>query len=149
MQHLSRSLACLLLSSTCFAQSTNWVQVTTTNNPGPRWAHGNAFDSVRGRTICFGGGSGTLKGDDTWQYDGNNACDAAGAATKPPAGASRDGFHFHKLHTVMFGGSGLTADLNDPGRGTAELDQLSSDERAFPPAGSGMASDDSPRRAPS
>ncbi|MHC4853698.1 MAG: Kelch repeat-containing protein [Planctomycetota bacterium] len=72
MRNLALSLGCLILSSTCLAQAANWVQVQTKNSPGPRWAHANAHDFIRGRTIVFGGGNANIKGNDTWEYDGKD-----------------------------------------------------------------------------
>ena len=46
MRNLALSIGCLVLSSTCLAQTTNWVQVKTKSSPPARWGHGTAYDVV-------------------------------------------------------------------------------------------------------
>jgi hypothetical protein len=49
-----------------------WTQIATAVAPSARFGHGLAFDSVRGRTVLFGGGTPATNFGDTWQYDGIN-----------------------------------------------------------------------------
>ena len=78
--------------------------------PPARWSSAMAFDSVRGRTILFGGYDFPQvyhAFDDTWEYDGSVW--VRGARTSPPARpAPRHGhalaFDARRGRTVMFGG---------------------------------------------
>ena len=78
--------------------------------PPARWSSAMAFDSVRGRTILFGGYDFPQvyhAFDDTWEYDGSVW--VRGALTSPPARpAPRHGhalaFDARRGRAVMFGG---------------------------------------------
>ncbi|HNT28297.1 MAG TPA: hypothetical protein PKH10_08990, partial [bacterium] len=55
---------------------TNWVKRAPVVSPAARSGHGMVFDSVRGKTILFGGFTGNYPDfsyyDDTWEWDGTN-----------------------------------------------------------------------------
>lgn len=79
-----------------------WIQRNVVG-PVPRYLHAMAFDSIRQRTVLFGGdGQSTLA--DTWEYDGSNWIPRF-SVTVPPA-RSRHGLAFDPLRgrTVMIGG---------------------------------------------
>src|SRR5262249_55126713 len=60
------------LADTWEWDGTHWFPQTPATAPTPRLLHAMAFDSLRGRTVLFGGfdGNGTRFGD-TWQWDGS------------------------------------------------------------------------------
>src|SRR5262245_5256309 len=93
-------LVCLTLSSVACAQAT-WTQMAT---PGPpaRSNAGLVFDSLRGRSVLFGGfaAGGTYLAD-TWEWNG------LGWASRPgpgPAARQYHGMAFDSLRgrTVLF-----------------------------------------------
>ena len=45
-----------------------WTQVTTTTTPPARTSHRLTYDSDRKRIVMFGGATGVLSLDDTWEY---------------------------------------------------------------------------------
>lgn len=100
-------LVCVIVSSTCVAQTPDWSLVTTRNSPAARWSHGMAYDSVRKRTVLFAGSTGVAAfQDDTWEYDGTNW---TRIAAQPPAWPSvrrltTMAYHLGTQKTLMFGG---------------------------------------------
>jgi hypothetical protein len=66
-------IAATLLAADAQAQST-WTQLFPTTNPGPRFGHAMAFDSVHGLTLLYGGYSSATNQylSDTWSWDGVN-----------------------------------------------------------------------------
>lgn len=50
----------------------NWNQRFPVTSPPPRYGHALAYDSVRDRTVLFGGSGGSLSLGDTWEWDGVN-----------------------------------------------------------------------------
>ena len=103
MRYLPLILGCLVLPSTGVAQVSTWLKVTTRNSPGPRWAHGNAHDFIRNRTIAFGGGDSNNKGNDTWEYDGSNWAKITPATMPPGRRLTAMAYHFINFSTVLFG----------------------------------------------
>lgn len=77
--------------------------------PAPRSGHAMAYDSVRGRTVLFGGSapghSRGFPGGDTWEWDGENWTQMADAG---PSGRQSHAMAFdsQRNQTVLFGGSG-------------------------------------------
>ncbi|MFN7966790.1 MAG: kelch repeat-containing protein [Acidobacteriota bacterium] len=52
---------------------TSWTQRNPgTFRPSPRFAMGIAYDSVRRRTVIFGGATSTIQYDETWEWNGTN-----------------------------------------------------------------------------
>jgi len=108
MRNLALSLGCLILSSTCLAQTANWVQVNPTTSPPARWLHGTAYDFIRGRTVVFGGTPVVVgpKGlADTWEYDGKTWTPIKPKNSPPGRTLTSMVYHFARLKTVLFGGS--------------------------------------------
>lgn len=66
------TLLALVLTATSTAQPPQWVQTNTTPWPYARAAHAMAYDSLRGRTVVFGGASGAGARGDTWEFNGSN-----------------------------------------------------------------------------
>jgi hypothetical protein len=47
----------------------DWVEMSPSNTPSPRYGHSMAFDRDVGVTVLFGGSSGADVYNDTWQFD--------------------------------------------------------------------------------
>ena len=110
MNHLALSLGCLILSSTCLAQT--WIQIKPTTSPPPRRTHGTAYDFLRGRMVIFGGTTpSTTYTNDTWEYDGKDWVEIK-PTTKPPIGRMHSMVYHLVRGAVLFGGSG-GGNLND------------------------------------
>jgi hypothetical protein len=94
------------LAETWEWDGSNWTQVTTANAPSARGVHGAlAYDSVRRRVVLRGGGTfpgQTIHGD-TWEYDGSNWTEIAGAG---PTARVAPAIAFDKArgHVLLFGG---------------------------------------------
>jgi hypothetical protein len=114
MQCSLPSLGCLILASTCLAQTPNWIQVKTQTTPPGRWSHGMAYDFIRGRTIVFGGtGAASNYMNDTWVYDGKDWAQMQPKTVPPGRRLVGMAFHFARVKTLMFGGLAATGVLND------------------------------------
>lgn len=84
---------------------TSWSQVFTLNNPSRRHSFAMAYDSVRQRTVLYGGISGGLAAtSDTWEFDGFDwTRKIATSGPGPRAGASMC-YHAGLGKVVMYGG---------------------------------------------
>ncbi|MBI5546657.1 MAG: hypothetical protein HY901_22470, partial [Deltaproteobacteria bacterium] len=96
----------------------SWAKCTTTSsfcrltdtegdgNPAARTRHALAYDSIRGRTVLFGGQSSGLPLADTWEWNGSTRAWVKSApATSPPARFwSAMAFDSVRQKTVLFGG---------------------------------------------
>ncbi len=47
----------------------DWIEMSPSNSPSPRYSHSMAYDVAEGSTVLFGGSSGTDMYNDTWVYD--------------------------------------------------------------------------------
>jgi hypothetical protein len=89
-----------------------WHLRTPTARPPLRAQTAMAYDSIRGRTVLFGG-SGVAAGmpyhGDTWEWDGTTwllrHAGGAGSGAPSPRGAHRLVFDAQRGRTVLFGGS--------------------------------------------
>jgi hypothetical protein len=99
---------------------TSWTQVCkvapcSTTTPAPREATGIAFDSVRARTVIFGGYGASAPNpngfDDSWEWDGTSWVQRASGAPSTRQGAVM-AFDAARQRTVLFGGNGGTAFLS-------------------------------------
>ncbi len=74
------------------------------SEPGPRNAHGMAYDRVRGRVVLFGGADEQRVLADTWEFDG---LAWKLAATSGPAARTFPSVAFHdtRQSVLLFGGS--------------------------------------------
>jgi hypothetical protein len=94
---------------------TTWVQRSPALSPPGRYNHALAHDSLRGRTVLFGGFVNAIGiAADTWEWDGSTWI-AAAPATSPPARTLYGlAFDANRGRTVLFGGwSGLSVFLLD------------------------------------
>jgi hypothetical protein len=75
--------------------------------PSPRWGAGMAYDSVRGRTVLYGGRSTWVGYDDTWEWDGTvwHLMATPPPPNRPPA-LHQPAMAFDPVRgvTVLFGG---------------------------------------------
>lgn len=81
----------------------SWTLQTPQNSPGQRFGFAMAFDTLRDRTLLFGGRIGNTNLAETWEWDGTNWTLIGNGG--PP------GRHFHAMtydeardRTVLFGG---------------------------------------------
>jgi hypothetical protein len=81
-----------------------WTQITIANPPAARYAHGLAYDSVRHKTVMFGGSNGTVNFGDTWEYDGTTWTQVA---TTGPSARGYVSMEYDPIgqRTLMYGGS--------------------------------------------
>jgi hypothetical protein len=92
-------------SDTWVYDGTAWVQLAPAVAPPARHQHGLAYDVLRGRTLLFGGRTGTNSVlADTWEFDGANWTPVAVPAAPPGRGCSLV-FQQHMGHVLGFGGS--------------------------------------------
>jgi hypothetical protein len=96
-----------------------WTQAVVAASPPARSGHALAFDTVRGRTILFGGHASTVFGD-TWEYDGSTWTLRNTATSPKPRTAHALAFDLARGRTVLFGGY-----VNGPVSDTWEYDGLS------------------------
>lgn len=93
---------------------TTWSQAAPAANPGPRYQYGACFDSVRGRTVLYGGSTTQLlspPSNQTWEYQGTTWTQVTTAGNPGPRNRPAMCFHTGLGRTVLFGGSdasGLT-----------------------------------------
>ncbi|MBL9076907.1 MAG: hypothetical protein JNL08_05355 [Planctomycetes bacterium] len=86
----------------------SWLQATPATNPGPRYRHGLAFDSLRNRTVLYGGATSQLLGsttNQTWEYDGTNWTQRTPAQNPGPLDRPAMCYADGMARTVLFGGN--------------------------------------------
>jgi hypothetical protein len=87
---------------------TNWTQPASTG-PSARLGHAMAYDSMRHKTVLFGGTSGAFNSnqlvflDDTWEWDGTNWTQTASTGPSARMGHAM-GYDRALQRTVLFGG---------------------------------------------
>lgn len=96
---------------------TVWQQRTSVVTPPGRFDFALAYDSLRGRTVLFGGRSGQFGAmSDTWEWDGTNWAQRS-TGGPPPRLAHAMAFDSARGRTVLFGGhrdiSSFTAQFGD------------------------------------
>jgi hypothetical protein len=93
---------------------TSWAKKTPADpegdgNPSARFYHAMAYDKARGKTILFGGDTGSLDGE-TWEWDGTSwgkmtPTDPNGDANPSPRFGHAMVYDSAQGKTVLFGGS--------------------------------------------
>ena len=95
----------------------NWSQVNPANTPTERAYPMLAYDSARGRTVLFGGGSqgpaGPTYVNDTWEYDGSNWSRVATSRAPSPRRNGAMAFLPRLGAMVLFGGGNDTVAFGD------------------------------------
>lgn len=94
------------LGDTWSWDGTTWVQLSPANAPAARMNHAMAYDSVRERTVLFGGRVGVV-GDfvgDTWEWDGSSWTELN--PTSAPSAREAHGLVYDTSvgRAVLFGG---------------------------------------------
>jgi hypothetical protein len=105
-------LTVALVASPSLAQSScvQWAHQPTANAPSGRYAHMMAYDSVRHKTVLFGGNiAGGIVGlpiysNETWEYDGVNWTQRFPAHSPPIRGTGSMVFDSARGVCVLFGG---------------------------------------------
>ncbi|MFH1231570.1 MAG: kelch repeat-containing protein, partial [Planctomycetota bacterium] len=85
----------------------NWLQrYSTTVTPTERYSHSMAYDSVRRKTVLFGGGWTTTYNNETWEWDGANWLQRY-STTVTPTERRYTAMAYDSLRqkTVLFGGN--------------------------------------------
>ncbi len=82
----------------------DWI-TTATTGPTARYGHAMSYDSERRRVVLFGGNSGLLYLNDTWEYDGATGVWTQVASSGPiPRIYSAMAFDAARGRTVLYGG---------------------------------------------
>ena len=87
---------------------TTWTQITTPANAGPRYQYGACFDSIRARTVMYGGSTTQLlapPNNQTWEYNGTTWVQVTTAGNPGPRNRPAMCFHLGLGKAVLFGGS--------------------------------------------
>src|SRR6266849_1330877 len=93
------------------AGALSWVQATPTQAPPGRAFAAMTYDSLRGRTVLFGGSSNASSNfGDTWEWDGINWTQRIPSTSPPGLVGAAMVYHTARSLSVLFGG-GLTAGL--------------------------------------
>ena len=93
----------------------DWTQRNLPNSP-PARAADMAYDESRGEMVLFGGvphGLGGVYMGDTWIYDGVDWTEAMPATSPPIRAACEIAYDRVRERVVMFGGYGVSGELND------------------------------------
>jgi len=89
----------------------NWTQYEDIG-PAPRSRHAMAYDSNRQRTVLFGGSTGNLNLNDTWEWDGENWTQVAD--TGPSArGGHAMAYDSLRRRVILFGGDDGQSSFGD------------------------------------
>src|SRR6266851_5666984 len=93
------------------AGALSWVQATPTQAPPGRAYAAMTYDSLRGRTVLFGGSSNASSNfGDTWEWDGINWTQRIPSTSPPGLVGAAMAYDSARSRSVLFGG-GLTAGL--------------------------------------
>jgi hypothetical protein len=93
-----------LLADTWEWDGANWTQRFPLQSPPARFAHALASDTIRNRTVLFGGVGFNLELADTWEWDGTSWTHLAPANTPPSRSHHALAFDLLRARTVLFGG---------------------------------------------
>jgi hypothetical protein len=91
----------------------NWGSVATAAPPAREFA-AMSFDSVRNRTVLFGGGNAAFVNlSDTWEFDGANWVQSNPSTSPPALVGSAMAFDSNRKLSVLFGGGSSTGNSSD------------------------------------
>jgi len=93
----------VMLGDTWEWDGANWVPRTSATVPQSRGYHGLVYDSIRARTVLFGGNDGTPRSD-TWEWDGTNWLLRVATGPSARLGPSMT-YDSQRGRTVLFGGA--------------------------------------------
>lgn len=106
----------LVAIATPLAAQAAWTQHFPTPSPTARVMHSMVFDAEAGRILLFGGadGPGSVRWNDTWEYDGVSWFQKSVAVRPVPRGCHRMVYDSVRGRTVLFGGlTGWSTPLGD------------------------------------
>lgn len=86
---------------------TTWTRVITTVTPGGLGSFGIAYDTVRHRTVVYGGVANSMfpiASDGTWEYDGANWSQVTTASSPGPLERPAMCWHSGNNRVLLFGG---------------------------------------------
>lgn len=87
----------------------DWVEVTPTASPTPRFRGMMEYDSNRSRTVYFGGYDGTIQRTETWEYGGDQWVQIPSGLNVPTSLTEMAaGYDPSRSKLTMFGGFGTT-----------------------------------------
>ena len=91
----------------------NWGPQTQVQSPSGRAYPALAYDSARGRTVLFGGGSGCCNGpNDTWEWDGSHWTSFSTFPSPPSSIGPGLAYDSARGVTVLFANDGTTWEWN-------------------------------------
>jgi hypothetical protein len=103
---LTLALTGTLVHADAATTSLNWVQVTPTQAPSGRAFAAMSYDSLRGRTVLFGGGPNVGPNfSDTWEWDGTTWTLRTPAVSPPGLVGAAMVFDTGLGRSVLFGGA--------------------------------------------
>ena len=82
----------------------SWTNLTPAVSPAARAWQSMAYDSMRGRTVLFGGYNGSQLGD-TWEWDGSSWTQVVTAAAPPARSSGAIAYDVTSRRVVLFAGS--------------------------------------------
>lgn len=84
----------------------SWTDRAVMVIPPPRYGYGLAFDTLRGRTVLYGGitSSSSQPLGDTWEWDGTAWIQMMPATSPPPLSAPALAFDEGRKQVILFGG---------------------------------------------
>ncbi len=95
-------------------QGTTWTLVPTLGTPGPRNRPAMCFHNGLGKTVLFGGSTGSALTDTTWTYDGSTWTQLTIAGPKPsPRSSASMAYDPVRNVCVLMGGQDTTGPLAD------------------------------------
>ncbi len=103
------AICVVVLAALGTSQQPTWTQAQPASAPIARSHHAVAFDSVRGRTVLFGGVQSLLQPplSDTWEWNGSDWSLRTPLLSPPARLGHAMAFDSVRGRTVLFGGSGL------------------------------------------
>ena len=86
----------------------DWTKLTTRTTPPGRSSHAMAYDFARGRTVMFGGYTGTSTLGDTWEFNGVDWVKRSPKTNPPPRSGQKMVYDTRRRVVVMFAGTSPT-----------------------------------------
>jgi hypothetical protein len=106
-----RLVAAMVVATTTSSAQSSWT-LATNLGPSPRSNHAMAFDSFRGRALCFGGSylqnNGNYYLGDTWEWDGANWAPQIFANGPSARAGARMVFDSIRGRLLLLGGTSLS-----------------------------------------
>lgn len=93
---------------TWFYNGNDWLNVTPTQSPSPRFRAASVFDSVRQRLVVYGGYDNTQILQETYEFTGDQWLQISTAMAPPNATEAYAGYDAVRRKFVLFGGFGGT-----------------------------------------